>query len=69
MASAARKNEYIYAPSKVYSYSRAATAEALPQQEPQIVKKLYSLPIVVLFLIVVPLFISFNGILKLSQFE
>lgn len=36
MASAARKNEYIYAPSKVYSYSRAATAEALPQQEPQI---------------------------------
>ncbi len=32
MAVAARKNEYVYAPSRVYSYSRAATAEALPRE-------------------------------------
>lgn len=34
MAVAAKKEEYIYAPSRVYSHSRAATAEALPQAEP-----------------------------------
>ncbi|MBQ3200540.1 MAG: hypothetical protein IJB22_01355 [Clostridia bacterium] len=32
MAVAARKDEYLYAPSRVYSHSRQATAEALPQQ-------------------------------------
>lgn len=31
MAIAARKDEYIYAPSRVYSHSRAAVAEALPE--------------------------------------
>lgn len=35
MAIAARKDEYIYAPSRVYSHSRAATAEALPNPEPE----------------------------------
>lgn len=35
MAVAARKNEYVYAPSRVYSYSRAATAEALPREREQ----------------------------------
>ncbi len=35
MAVAARKNEYVYAPSRVYSYSRAATAEALPKEDPK----------------------------------
>lgn len=38
MAVAARKDEYLYAPSRVYSHSRAATAEALPNDEP------YSVP-------------------------
>lgn len=32
MAVAARKDEYLYAPSRVYSHSRQATAEALPRQ-------------------------------------
>lgn len=32
MAVAARKDEYVYAPSRVYSHSRAATAEALPER-------------------------------------
>ena len=35
MAVAARKDEYVYAPSRVYSHSRAATAEALPNEMPQ----------------------------------
>ena len=33
MAATAKKNPYAYAPSRVYSYSRAATAEALPNYE------------------------------------
>lgn len=35
MAVAANKNKYAYAPSRVYSYSRAAVAEALPAYEPE----------------------------------
>lgn len=35
MAVAAKKAEYLYAPSRVYSQSRASTAEALPQAAPQ----------------------------------
>lgn len=34
MAATANKNKYEYAPSRVYSYSRAALAEALPAYEP-----------------------------------
>jgi len=34
MAVAAVKNEYMYAPSRVYSHSRAAVAEALPNETP-----------------------------------
>lgn len=34
MAQAAKKDTYVYAPSRVYSYSRAATAEALPEAAP-----------------------------------
>ncbi len=34
MAAAANKNKYAYAPSRVYSYSRAALAETLPEYEP-----------------------------------
>lgn len=33
MAVTARKNEYVYAPSRVYSHSKAATAEALPNHK------------------------------------
>ncbi len=33
MAATAKKNPYAYAPSRVYSYSRAATAEALPDHD------------------------------------
>ncbi len=34
MATAAGKTKYAYAPSRVYSYSNAALAEALPEYEP-----------------------------------
>lgn len=34
MATAASKTKYAYAPSRVYSYSSAALAEALPEYEP-----------------------------------
>lgn len=34
MAATANKSKYAYAPSRVYSYSRAALAEALPAYEP-----------------------------------
>ena len=34
MAQTAKKDSYAYAPSRVYSYSRAATAEALPAEAP-----------------------------------
>ncbi len=35
MATAARNDKYAYAPSRVYSYSRAAVAEELPEYEPE----------------------------------
>ncbi|HWQ58563.1 MAG TPA: hypothetical protein VN540_06040 [Clostridia bacterium] len=35
MAATATKSKYAYAPSRVYSYSRAALAEELPEYEPQ----------------------------------
>ena len=33
MAATAKKGQNVYAPSRVYSYSRAATAEKLPYEE------------------------------------